>query len=262
MGSNHTAFTVALTGALVFLFAMTPLTAQSTASSWAEEPPVLGALVDFGRTQSDLRVAVQRFEEDRRALGRRYDIPYSALRRERMRVFYSGWLARLGELDFAGLNQEGQVDYVLLRTQVEFELETLAQEEIAVAEMEPLVPFQPEEAIDKTILVVGGGITGLTAAREAAKAGYDVRLVEKTETLGGWLAMQHRSVPTRPPYRQLEETGVDPLIADVESSEGTLGKLVQDKELYDELVTTLQDAKSLLQDVRENPRRYFKVSIF
>jgi hypothetical protein len=141
MGSNHTAFTVALTGALVFLFAMTPLTAQSTASGWAEEPPVLGELVDFGRTQSDLRVAVQRFEEDRRALGRRYDIPYSALRRERMRAFYSGWLARLGELDFAGLNQEGQVDYVLLRTQVEFELETLAQEEIAVAEMEPLVPF-------------------------------------------------------------------------------------------------------------------------
>ena len=78
-----------------------------------------------------------------------------------------------------------------------------------VQKMEPLEPFQPEETIDKSILVVGGGITGMTAALEAAKAGYDVRLVEKTDTLGGWLAKQHKSIPTKPPYRELEETGVE-----------------------------------------------------
>jgi len=39
-------------------------------------------------------------------------------------------------------------------------------------------PFRPEEEIDKSILVVGGGVTGLTSALEAAKAGYTVRLVE------------------------------------------------------------------------------------
>ncbi|MHC4828099.1 MAG: FAD-dependent oxidoreductase, partial [Planctomycetota bacterium] len=54
-----------------------------------------------------------------------------------------------------------------------------------VEKMQPLEPFQPDETIDKTILVVGGGITGMTAAREAAKAGYDVQLVEKSEGLGG-----------------------------------------------------------------------------
>jgi quinone-modifying oxidoreductase subunit QmoB len=57
-----------------------------------------------------------------------------------------------------------------------------------VEKMERLEPFQPEEAIDKSILVVGGGITGMTAALQAAQAGYDVRLAEKTDTLGGWLA--------------------------------------------------------------------------
>ena len=36
---------------------------------------------------------------------------------------------------------------------------------------------QPFEAdIDKTILVVGGGLTGMTAAREAAQNGYERRL--------------------------------------------------------------------------------------
>ena len=87
-----------------------------------------------------------------------------------------------------------------------------------VQKMQPLEPFQPEETIDKSILVVGGGITGLTAALESARAGYDVRLVEKTDKLGGWLAKQYKSVPTKPPYRELEDTGVDTLIAEVEEN--------------------------------------------
>ncbi|MHC4942063.1 MAG: FAD-dependent oxidoreductase [Planctomycetota bacterium] len=84
-----------------------------------------------------------------------------------------------------------------------------------VQKMEPLEAFQPEETLDKTIMVVGGGITGLTAAMEAARTGYEVRLVEKTDKLGGWLAKQHRSVPTKPPYRELEDTGVDALIEEL-----------------------------------------------
>jgi quinone-modifying oxidoreductase subunit QmoB len=84
-----------------------------------------------------------------------------------------------------------------------------------VRKKEPLEPFQPEEPIDRGIMVVGGGVAGLTAAREAAEAGYDVRLVEKADELGGWLAKQHRSVPTRPPYRELEETGIEDLIEEV-----------------------------------------------
>ena len=79
-------------------------------------------------------------------------------------------------------------------------------------------PFQPEETIDKSILVVGGGITGLTAALAAAGAGYEVRLVEKSDKLGGWLAKQHRSIPTRPPYRDLEDTGVEALFVEIEEN--------------------------------------------
>jgi quinone-modifying oxidoreductase subunit QmoB len=87
-----------------------------------------------------------------------------------------------------------------------------------LGKMEPLEPFRPDEPIDKSILVVGGGITGMTAALGAAKAGYDVHLVEKTDKLGGWLAKQHKSVPTRPPYRELEDTDVDALVAGIEQN--------------------------------------------
>jgi len=84
-----------------------------------------------------------------------------------------------------------------------------------VQKMQPLEPFQSEEEINKSILVVGGGISGITAALEAADAGYEVQLVEKADQLGGWLAKQHKSIPTKAPYRDLEDTGVDELIAQI-----------------------------------------------
>ena len=41
------------------------------------------------------------------------------------------------------------------------------------------------QAINQSILVVGGGMSGITAALEAAEAGYDVVLIEKNSYLGG-----------------------------------------------------------------------------
>ena len=40
-------------------------------------------------------------------------------------------------------------------------------------------------ATNETILVVGGGISGMTAALEAAETGKNVVLVEKNPSLGG-----------------------------------------------------------------------------
>ena len=47
----------------------------------------------------------------------------------------------------------------------------------------------------RTILVVGGGIAGITAALEAAEAGHDVVLIEKSPTLGGRVAQMNRYFP-------------------------------------------------------------------
>ena len=48
---------------------------------------------------------------------------------------------------------------------------------------------------NQTILVVGGGISGMTAALEAAECGKEVILVEKTPTLGGRTAQLYRYFP-------------------------------------------------------------------
>jgi hypothetical protein len=115
--------------------------AKAQAAAWAGDPPSLASLVEFGRAQSDLRVAVERYAEDRSALLRRWDVPYSPVRRARMESFHRGWLAALDSTDFSALDREGQADWVLLRNRIVFELEMLRQEEREDAEMAPLVPF-------------------------------------------------------------------------------------------------------------------------
>jgi quinone-modifying oxidoreductase subunit QmoA len=53
----------------------------------------------------------------------------------------------------------------------------------------------PEIATSQTILVVGGGVSGMTAALEAAECGKQVLLVEKSPTLGGRTALLYRYFP-------------------------------------------------------------------
>ncbi|MBM3300899.1 MAG: CoB--CoM heterodisulfide reductase iron-sulfur subunit A family protein, partial [Deltaproteobacteria bacterium] len=79
------------------------------------------------------------------------------------------------------------------------------------------LPSPYMEATDKTILVVGGGVSGLQAALEASAAGYAVRLVEKEAELGGHMAKWHKNTPTRPPYQDLEEIPIGQTIEKVQS---------------------------------------------
>jgi quinone-modifying oxidoreductase, subunit QmoB len=73
-------------------------------------------------------------------------------------------------------------------------------------------PERQERDIETALLVVGGGISGLTAAFEAANAGHDVHLVERQSELGGWMARFPKLFPTRPPYRELEPVRIQELI--------------------------------------------------
>jgi quinone-modifying oxidoreductase subunit QmoB len=83
-----------------------------------------------------------------------------------------------------------------------------------VQKAEVAEPFDAE--IDKTILVVGGGQSGMTAALEAARAGYQVALVEKEAQLGGWLGKFSRLFPKKPPYRELEPVDLESRVKQIE----------------------------------------------
>lgn len=52
------------------------------------------------------------------------------------------------------------------------------------------------------------------------------------------------------------------LLEKMDSGEGTLGRLVTDTLIYNDMHEVLQSIKELLEDMRERPGRYFHVSVF
>jgi len=71
--------------------------------------------------------------------------------------------------------------------------------------------------LSNDLMVIGGGITGLTAALEAANANYKVTLVEKEAELGGWGAKLYKEVPRQYPFEKLDEPQIFDKIKEVES---------------------------------------------
>ena len=58
-------------------------------------------------------------------------------------------------------------------------------------------PVETEQIpVTKRVLVIGGGVAGLRAAMDCAELGVPVVLVEKSESIGGHIAMLNKTFPT------------------------------------------------------------------
>ena len=75
------------------------------------------------------------------------------------------------------------------------------------------------ESLSKKILVIGGGVTGMSAALDAAKTGYEVTIVEKEPALGGHAAQWRKQLPTEDPYEELISPVAESLIKAVAAEE-------------------------------------------
>lgn len=51
-------------------------------------------------------------------------------------------------------------------------------------------------------------------------------------------------------------------MAQINSTDGSLGKVINDKELYDNIDQTINSLNDLLIDIKQNPSRYINVSVF
>ena len=134
------------------------------------------------------------------------------------------------------------LERVNLREQVLWSMKESDEEDVQMAAEDYLrmgivrvqktgIPEPYMEEIDKSVLVVGGGVAGMTSALETARAGYSVTLVEKQAQLGGWSAKQAKSYPTAPPYNELQDMKIDSLIEEVQGNGGIkvlLGAKIQE----------------------------------
>ncbi len=76
---------------------------------------------------------------------------------------------------------------------------------MAIAKSRLLQPLHPMHiAIEKSALVIGGGIAGMTAALSLAQQGSEVYLVEKATDLGGNLKHLYYSLDGEDPQQELE----------------------------------------------------------
>jgi phospholipid/cholesterol/gamma-HCH transport system substrate-binding protein len=55
---------------------------------------------------------------------------------------------------------------------------------------------------------------------------------------------------------------IEKLTAKINQGEGSLGQLVNDKELYTNLTAASDNLNKLLEDIQKNPKRYVKISVF
>ncbi len=64
--------------------------------------------------------------------------------------------------------------------------------------------------------------------------------------------------------KDLQKTlaNVDKMMANLQAGKGTMGKMLNDEALYNNLAKTSKELELLLQDVRLNPTRYVNVSLF
>jgi phospholipid/cholesterol/gamma-HCH transport system substrate-binding protein len=51
-------------------------------------------------------------------------------------------------------------------------------------------------------------------------------------------------------------------VAKIDSKEGSIGRLLNDNQLYDNLANTTRSLNTLMDDIRVNPKRYVSISIF
>src|SRR4030043_1839502 len=113
---------------------------------------------------------------------------------------------------------------------------------------------------EKTVLVVGGGISGITAALEAAEAGCSVILVERQPYLGGRVAQLYKYFPKLCPptcgleinFRRIRSNPAVTVytLAEVEGVRGSVGEFTATIKVNPRYV---QDYTATTTDVADCP---------
>ncbi len=87
-----------------------------------------------------MEAVVEEYQADLRSIYGFYDLLWSGARFNRLERLQHDWQGRLRELDFDALDQHGRVDYLLLRTKLDAELDDQALERKRLSELAELIP--------------------------------------------------------------------------------------------------------------------------
>ena len=151
-------------------------------------------------------------------------------------------------------NMAGSADSLLININSVFDKETKENLRLSIAELrETIVSFQStsnslnellvsnQQQIDSTITNVNRVATNLGVISDSiAEADLSGTIDELQSTLGN----------------------VNQVLTQIDNGEGSIGKLLKDEGLYDNLEGASKQLEELLQDMKLNPKRYVHFSLF
>lgn len=95
-------------------------------------------------------------------------------------------------------------------------------------------------------------VPGIMSNLENASANLDTITVQAKEAdIKQLLANTNQTIQT-----------ANKLLQQMQSSNGTVGKMLNDTEVYEQLSRTIADVDSLINDIKANPKRYIHIKVF
>ncbi|MBU1569662.1 MAG: FAD-dependent oxidoreductase [Proteobacteria bacterium] len=110
--------------------------------------------------------------------------------------------------------EEGGIDHIQMMAEDYLKMGVIKIQKITLPE-----PYKLD-AFCRKILVIGGGIAGISAAMDAAKAGYEITIVEKESSLGGYAAKVRKQLPVENPFENIIPPVISDRIKELESLPG------------------------------------------
>ncbi|MEM4262156.1 MAG: CoB--CoM heterodisulfide reductase iron-sulfur subunit A family protein [Thermoplasmata archaeon] len=133
---------------------------------------------------------------------------------------------------FAMANIRDQCSWVHMKEPEEATEKAKALVEMAVAKARLLEPLgAPTVKINQSALVIGGGLSGMTVALRIAESGFDVHIVEKSDSLGGHLKRIYHTL-----------TGIDPQFV----LEELKSKLTKNERIHIHLNSVVEDVRGYI----------------
>jgi len=86
--------------------------------------------------------AIREYTADARSIAMFYDLPWAEPMLDRQELMLGGWMARLRAIDFKSLSHDGQVDWLLLKNDIERELHQIERQRKMIEGMDSLLPFR------------------------------------------------------------------------------------------------------------------------
>jgi phospholipid/cholesterol/gamma-HCH transport system substrate-binding protein len=117
-----------------------------------------------------------------------------------------------------------------------------------------------EDTVYKDVAASASNIA--SSSSNIASSAEDIKLfTRKVQTSDGSL---NRFIEDESLYENINDVSdkLNSLLARVDRGEGFVGALMKDEEISAELKTTLRELNTLIKDIKDNPTKYFKFSLF